>query len=159
MRMIWPCCFLIELLLFSEVETRRAAMVGSQWWGSEAMNYTSESRRSYQFRHVGQCRALFAQRSARSQCTLDAAISSGNFDVQISSLPALLLKPSFEFGAAPAKPHIPSQPDAGNPLLSWCAGAGVVPNPRFGDSPTSCEFYRINQFGGVSANSGHQWDI
>jgi len=26
MRMICPCCFLIELLLFSEVETRRAAV-------------------------------------------------------------------------------------------------------------------------------------
>jgi hypothetical protein len=38
---------------------------------SEAVNYTSESRRSYQFRHVGQCRALFKQRSARFEFTSD----------------------------------------------------------------------------------------
>jgi len=33
------------------------------------MNYTSESRRSYHVRHVGQCRALFPQRSARFHFT------------------------------------------------------------------------------------------
>jgi hypothetical protein len=44
-------------------------MAGLKWWGSEAMNYTPESRRSYHVRHVGQCRALFLQRPARCQFT------------------------------------------------------------------------------------------
>jgi hypothetical protein len=55
-------------------------MAGLKWWGSEAMNYTSESRRSYHLRHVGQCRALFLQRPARlSVYALAAAISARKF--------------------------------------------------------------------------------
>jgi hypothetical protein len=124
------------------------------------VNYTSESRRSYQFRHVGQCRALFKQRSARFEFTSDLLrFTIIFFGSDCYNLSAPAIEPLFKFSAAPAKPHVFSKPETWYSLLSRCAGTGVVPNPGFGDPPARRQLRRIDQFGAVFAGSGHQRDI
>jgi hypothetical protein len=72
---------------------------------------------------------------------------------------ALLLQPSLQFGAAPAKPHVPSQPNARDPLFLRSTSASATPNPGFRDSPPCRQLRRIDHFFMVSPRLGHQRDI
>ena len=71
----------------------------------------------------------------------------------------LLLQAILLAEGSPFKPDVTAKPDARNSFGLRRPSAGVISNPRFRDSPPNCKLRGIDQFQGVPASLGHQWDI